>query len=70
MPLLADVDKAVAKAYGVAAPVLGTRRAALIVDEHGVVRHRHVHTLGVDYEDADDLRAALAALPPRSGSAA
>ena len=50
--------------YGVTAPVLGTRRAAFIIDEEGIVRHRHVHTLGVDFEDADDLAAALAALPP------
>src|SRR5205085_12563974 len=33
VPLLADVDKKVAKAYGVTQPVLGTRRAVVIVDE-------------------------------------
>ena len=66
VPLLADVDKAVAKAYGVAAPVLGTRRAAIVIDEAGIVRHRHVHALGLDYQDADDLQAALAALPART----
>ena len=65
VPLLADVDRAVAKSYGVAAPVLGTRRAAIVVDEEGVIRHRHVHALGLDYQDADDLQLALAALPPR-----
>src|SRR3954454_13419124 len=31
VPLLADVDKAVAKAYGVTQPLLGTRRAVFIV---------------------------------------
>ncbi len=66
VPLLADTDKAVAKLYGVAAPVLGTRRAALVVDEAGIVRYRHVHTLGLDFQDTDDLQAALAALPPRA----
>ena len=66
VPLLADVDKAVANAYGVAAPVLGTRRAAIVIDEAGIVRHRHVHALGLDYQDADDLQAALAALPART----
>lgn len=66
VPLLADVDKAVAKAYGVAAPVLGTRRAAFVIDEGGVVRHRHVHALGVDYQDVDDLRRALTELPRRT----
>lgn len=69
VPLLADVGKTVAKTYGVTAPVLGTRRAAFIVDEEGIVRHRHVHTLGVDFEDADDLTQALAKLPPRAPAA-
>ena len=66
VPLLADVDKAVANAYGVAAPVLGTWRAVIVIDEAGIVRHRHVHALGLDYQDADDLQAALAALPART----
>lgn len=70
VPLLADVDKAVARRYGVAAPVLGTRRAAFVVDEDGVVRYRHVHALGVDYQDADDLAQALAALPPAAAAQA
>ena len=63
VPLLADVDKKVAKAYGVNAPMVGTRRATFIVDEDGVVRFRHVHTLGLDFLDAADLREALAELP-------
>ena len=28
--------------------MLGTRRAAFVIDEEGIVRHRHVHTLGLD----------------------
>lgn len=63
VPLLADVDKAVAKRYGVTAPLVGTRRATFVIDEQGIVRHRHVHTLGLDFQDVDDLRAALASLP-------
>jgi peroxiredoxin Q/BCP len=62
VPLLADVGKRVARSYGVGAPVVGTRRAVFVVDEEGVVRHRKVHALGLDFEDADDLRATLAAL--------
>jgi len=31
-----------------------------------MVRHRHVHTLGVDFQDAEDLQRALAALPPKA----
>jgi thioredoxin-dependent peroxiredoxin len=59
VPLLADEGRAVAKRYGVSAPVLGTRRAAIIVDEEGVVRYRHVHGLGLDFQDVDELKAAL-----------
>src|SRR3954471_1016669 len=33
IPLLADVDGAVAKSFGAHAPVVGTRRAVVIVDE-------------------------------------
>jgi thioredoxin-dependent peroxiredoxin len=60
VPLLADTDKAVAKSYGVAAPIVGTRRAVFVVDEQGVVRFKHVHMLGLDYLDADQLRDAVA----------
>lgn len=64
VPLLADVDRAVARLYGVSVPVLGTRRAVFVIDEHGTVRTRHVHALGLDFQDADDLRTALLALGP------
>jgi peroxiredoxin Q/BCP len=60
VPLLADVDKSAAKSYGVSAPIVGTRRAVFVVDEEGVVRFKHVHMLGIDYLDADELRAAVA----------
>jgi peroxiredoxin Q/BCP len=66
VPLLADVDKAVARAYGVTAPIVGTRRSAFVIDEDGIVRHRHVHALGLDFLSADDLRAALDSLPART----
>jgi peroxiredoxin Q/BCP len=66
VPLLADVDRAVAKAYGASAPVLGTRRAAFVIDEEGIVRHRVVHTLGLDFQSADDLAEALDSLPARA----
>ncbi len=66
VPLLADVDREVASAYGVSAPVLGTRRAAFVVDEDGIVRHRVVHMLGLDFQSADDLADALDSLPSRA----
>jgi peroxiredoxin Q/BCP len=66
VPLLADVDRSVARAYGVSAPLLGTRRAAFVIDEEGIVRHRVVHTLGLDFQSADDLAEALDSLPARA----
>jgi len=63
VPLLADVDKAVAKAYSAYSPRLGTKRAVIVIDEQGIVRHRHDHLLGLNYQSVDDLKAALDALP-------
>ena len=60
VPLLADEDGAVAKLFGAWRPVVGTRRAVFVIDEQGVVRHRHMHALGLDYQDVDELREALA----------
>jgi peroxiredoxin Q/BCP len=54
VPLLADVDKAVGKAYSASG-----KRAVIVIDEQGVVRHRHDHRLGLDYQSVDDLKAAL-----------
>ena len=59
VPLLADAGGKVAKAYGAHAPVVGTKRAAIVVDEEGVVRYRHDHLLGLDFQTVDDLREAL-----------
>lgn len=66
VPLLADPDRSVAKAYGASAPLVGTRRAVIIVDEQGVVRYRHVHRLGLDFQTVDEIRAALEALAPQA----
>jgi len=63
VPLLADVDKAVAKAYSAFSSVAGVKRAVIVIDEQGVVRHRHDHLLGLDYQSVDDLKVALDALP-------
>jgi peroxiredoxin Q/BCP len=66
VPLLADVDREVARAYGVSAPILGTRRATFVIDEDGIVRHRVVHMLGLDFQSADDLAEALDSLSSRA----
>ena len=65
VPLLADADHKVAKAYGVYSR-LGTKRATFIVDPDGKVAHVNVHALGLTYESVDDLREALASLPARA----
>jgi peroxiredoxin Q/BCP len=65
VPLLADPGGTVAKEYDAHAPVVGTKRALIIVDEEGVVRHRHDHLLGLDFQSVGDLREALDALPVR-----
>ena len=66
VPLLADVDKAVAKAYGATAPILGVRRAVIVIDENGVIRARHVDTTGLGFQSVDDIADVLAGLPARA----
>ena len=68
VPLLADVDKTVAKAYSAFSSRLGTKRAVIMIDEQGIVRHRHDHLLGLDYQSVDDLKATLDALPSPAAS--
>lgn len=64
VPLLADEDRSVAKAYSATSPGIGTTaRAVIVIDEQGIVRHRHDHRLGLDYQTVDELRATLEALP-------
>ncbi len=60
IPLLADEDRRVAALYGVSRPG-HTARAVFAIDEDGIVRHRHVHALGLSFQGIDDLREALAA---------
>ena len=67
VPLLADEGGEVAKEYGAHAPLVGTKRAVVIVDEDGVVRYRHDHRLGLDFQSVDDLREALDSLPAVRG---
>jgi peroxiredoxin Q/BCP len=61
VPLLADEDKSVARAYGVLAGPL-VRRAIFVIDEEGVVRHRKVTLAGLSYESVDDIERAVAAV--------
>lgn len=77
VPLLADVDLAVAKRYGVTGwlgPLARltelndtpggryVQRAIFLIDGEGVVRHRTVSRTGSTYESVEDLERAVAAL--------
>ena len=42
---------------------MGVTRAVIVIDEGGVVRYRHDHLLGLDFQSVDDLKTALDALP-------
>jgi peroxiredoxin Q/BCP len=61
-PLLSDPDLEVAHTYGAAVPLVGTRRTVVVVDEAGLVRHHHVHSVGVSFATVGDLRRVLDAL--------
>jgi thioredoxin-dependent peroxiredoxin len=62
VPLLADEDKEVARAYG--ALLLGglVRRSIFVIDGELVVRHRQMSAVGLGFESADDLQEAVATI--------
>ena len=62
VPLLADVEQTVARAYGVDSPRWSTDRSVVIIDEQGIVRYRHDPDTPLGYLSVDDLKAALDAL--------
>ncbi len=65
-PLLADVDKRVHALYG-AKGLLGLpKRAVVVVDEAGVVRHHHSSQVGLTYEDTETIAGVLRQLQPDS----
>jgi peroxiredoxin Q/BCP len=61
VPLLADEDRAVARAYGVVAGPL-VRRSIFVIDEEGVIRHRKVSLAGLSFETVEDIERAVAAV--------
>jgi thioredoxin-dependent peroxiredoxin len=63
MPLLTDVDSAVAHAYGIVGP-LGIRRSVFVIDADGRIAWRKVTSLGVTIPSTHEIREALRALPP------
>jgi thioredoxin-dependent peroxiredoxin len=62
VPLLADDHKEVARAYGVLGPAGYVRRAIIIIDPDGIVRHRDVALIGLNYRSVEEIGAELGAL--------
>jgi peroxiredoxin Q/BCP len=78
VPLLADEDIAVSRAYGVTAwlgplarltEIKGetvdgryVMRAIFVIDGEGVIRHRNVSRTGSTYQSVDDIERAVAAI--------
>ena len=63
-PLLADPDRAVGRAYGIVGPLGFYRRAVVVVDGGGIVRHAR-RTLGYAYPSSESvLNATREALVP------
>ena len=64
VPLLADPEFEVAKAYDAYAGMMkAAKRSVIIVDEQGKVAHRHDHALGLDFQTVADLKQTLDSLP-------
>ena len=61
-PLLADTEKTVIREYGVAAKGLGLKRSVFLIDAEGVLRWKHVATLGLTFQPVATLTAQIAAL--------
>jgi peroxiredoxin Q/BCP len=61
VPLLADEDKQVARAYGVAVGPM-VRRAIFVIDEEGTIRHQKVSLTGLSYESVEDFERILAGI--------
>lgn len=58
-PLLADVDKEVAAAYGTLGPIGFPRRSIFIIDADGIIRYAHKAIAGLTYRPVDELITEL-----------
>ncbi|MGH3311297.1 MAG: peroxiredoxin family protein [Streptomyces sp.] len=70
MPLLTDTDREVARAFGVAAPGIGLRRAVFLVGPDGILRWKHVALLGATFQSVDTLTRRLAEIGSRGAAGA
>ncbi len=58
-PLLADVDKQVAAAYGTLGPIGFPRRSVFIIDRDGIIRYAHRAMAGLTYRPVTELVGEL-----------
>lgn len=58
-PLLADVDKSVAEAYGTVGPLGFPRRSVFVIDAKGIIRYAHRAIAGLTYRPVEELVAAV-----------
>lgn len=58
-PLLADMDKAVAGAYGTLGPLGFPRRSAFVIDAQGVIRYAHRSISGLTFRPTAELVDAV-----------
>jgi thioredoxin-dependent peroxiredoxin len=63
-PLVADADKAIARAYDVLGPLGFYRRSAFVIDGEGVLRFAHRSSAGLTFQGVDRLVAAVRAATP------
>lgn len=59
IPLLADVDKKVAGAYGTLGPLGFPRRSAFVIDAEGVIRYVHRSVAGLTFRPTAELVDAV-----------
>ncbi|MEU0987135.1 peroxiredoxin [Streptomyces sp. NPDC005953] len=62
MPLLADTDRAVTRAFGVTMPGLGVRRSVFIIAGDGTLHWKHIAVIGATFRSTRTLTEQLAAL--------
>jgi peroxiredoxin Q/BCP len=61
-PLLADTEREIAKAFGIAAPGIGLRRSVFLIASDGTLHWKHVALLGATFQSVDTLSRELAGL--------
>ena len=64
LPLLADTERTAITAYGVNGPLGHVKRSVFVVDGAGVLRWRHISTIGLTYRHTDELASVLRDLQP------